>query len=75
VDASGRIREIFVDANGSIYGAGFMTAKIPLLAPGQNRTSTIYHRHGDWFGWGCVVFAAVTLLRDIVRMWQSRSRR
>jgi apolipoprotein N-acyltransferase len=75
VDASGRIRQILVDANGSIYGAGFMTAKIPLLAPGQNRTSTIYHRHGDWFGWGCVVFAVVTLLREIARTWRSRSLR
>jgi apolipoprotein N-acyltransferase len=58
VDANGRLRQIFSDAGGSVHGAGFMTADIPLLAPGEKRPPTFYNRHGDWFGWLCVTFAA-----------------
>jgi len=61
VDAHGRIREIFRDDAGSIYGAGVMTAQIPLLEPGQTRPSTFYHHHGDWFGWACVGIGVVAL--------------
>ena len=62
VDTSGRIREMFRDRDGSIYGKGFLTARIPLLASGGTRVQTFYNRHGDWFGWGCVILGAVCLL-------------
>jgi apolipoprotein N-acyltransferase len=65
VDSRGRIREIFRDENGSVYGAGFMTARIPVLAPGETRTPTFYNRHGDWFGWACVGIAGVAVLARI----------
>ena len=58
IDATGRLREIFRDENGSVYGAGFMTVKIPLLLPGEKRPPTFYNQHGDWFGWSCVALAA-----------------
>jgi apolipoprotein N-acyltransferase len=74
VDANGRIREVFVDGNGSIYGAGFMMAKIPLLAAGEKRPQTFYHQHGDWFGWSCVVFAVAALVRAMSRTWRFGSR-
>jgi apolipoprotein N-acyltransferase len=63
VDAHGRIREFFRDDAGSIHGPGFMTAEIPLLNPGETRPETVYHRYGDLFGWSCVVFAAMAVLR------------
>ncbi len=56
IDAQGRIRQVFRDQTGSIHGAGFLAAKIPLLARGTRET-TFYRRHGDWFAWGCVVVA------------------
>jgi len=59
VDAHGRLRQVFRDDRGTVYGPGFMTAEIPLLAPGQKRAPTFYHQHGDWFGWACVVIAGV----------------
>ena len=62
-DACGRLREFFKDGKETIYGAGFMTVRIPLLAPGERRSPTFYHLHGDWFGWGCVGFTALTLIR------------
>lgn len=54
IDAHGVVRQVFRDANGSIYGPGIMTAEIPMLTPGEKRELTFYNRHGDWFGWGCV---------------------
>jgi apolipoprotein N-acyltransferase len=57
IDATGRVREIFQDKTGSVYGMGTLTIDLPL----QNHSPTFYNRHGDWFGWGCVGFAAITL--------------
>ncbi|MGA2543245.1 MAG: apolipoprotein N-acyltransferase [Verrucomicrobiota bacterium] len=51
IDAQGRLREVFSVA-GNIYGAGFMTARIPLGRSGE-RGRTFYNLHGDWFGWSC----------------------
>jgi apolipoprotein N-acyltransferase len=62
VDAHGRLRQIFHDDRGAIYGAGFMTAEIPLLAPGEKRPPTFYHQHGDWFGWLCVGIAGMLVV-------------
>lgn len=59
VDSCGRIRQILHDQRRSIYGPGTMTVSVPILAPGERRPPTFYNRHGDWFGWGCVV---VTIL-------------
>jgi apolipoprotein N-acyltransferase len=63
VDEAGRIREIFSDKTGSVYGAGFVTMAIPIT---ENRTPTFYHQHGDWFGWGCVGFSALVTGRQFL---------
>jgi apolipoprotein N-acyltransferase len=55
IDGNGRVRKIFRDKTGSVYGAGAMTIEVPL----QKRAPTFYNRHGDWFGWGCVALMAV----------------
>ena len=67
-DSFGRLRGFFRDANGSVYGAGFMVAKIPLLRAGEKRAPTFYHQHGDWFGWGCVAVAGLALVRTRVSL-------
>ena len=54
VDANGRLREIFRDNTGSVYGVGAMTIELPLSQPGEKRAPTFYNQHGDWFGWLCV---------------------
>ena len=69
MDGHGRLREVFRDAGGTIYGPGFLTAQIPLLAPGGKRTPTFYHEHGDWFGWTCVALTSLTLLGRILRRY------
>ena len=66
-DAYGRLREIFLDNQGSIYGPGFMNVKIPLRAPGEKPPPTFYREHGDWFGWGCAAIAAAAALRAVVK--------
>ena len=55
-DAQGRLRRIF-EVSGNVYGAGFMTANIPLRL-GGDRSRTFYNRHGDWFGWSCCGLSA-----------------
>ena len=65
VDAHGRLRQVFRDDRGTIYGPGFMTAEIPLLARGEKRAPTYYHRHGDLFGWVCVGAAGLMMARRV----------
>jgi apolipoprotein N-acyltransferase len=67
VDAQGRLREVFRDNRGTIYGPGFLRTQIPLLAPGQHRAPTFYHRHGDWFGWACVGITGSMVVIRILR--------
>jgi apolipoprotein N-acyltransferase len=67
VDAYGRLHQILWDYHGSIYGTGFMTAEIPVLAPGQRHPPTFYNRHGDWFGWACVGIAGIMLVWRIAQ--------
>lgn len=55
MDANGRWRQLFSDENGSVYREGFMTVTIRL--PAGRHAQTFYNRHGNWFGWGCVVVA------------------
>jgi apolipoprotein N-acyltransferase len=62
VDRHGRLREIFHDSEGTVYGKGFLTTQIPLLD--RKRTPTFYNQHGDWFGWGCV---GITFLQIAMR--------
>jgi apolipoprotein N-acyltransferase len=57
IDSHGRLRQVFRDETGGIYGVGAMTIELPL--PDQKPAPTFYNRHGDWFGWGCVIVAAV----------------
>jgi apolipoprotein N-acyltransferase len=64
IDASGRVRDIFRDRSGSVYGVGTMTVDIPVTQSGAGRSPTFYHRHGDWFGWVCVVVAALVSVRS-----------
>ncbi|MGA9779673.1 MAG: apolipoprotein N-acyltransferase [Limisphaerales bacterium] len=64
IDASGRMREIFRDPGGSVYGAGALTVDVPVTQNGAGRAPTFYHRHGDWFGWTCVVVAVLVSIRS-----------
>lgn len=59
IDEFGRLRDVFTDENGSVYGNGFQTIEVPLLNEGETRTATFYHVFGDWFSWAC---SGVTLL-------------
>jgi len=65
VDSTGRLHEVNYRDSKDIYRAGFKIAKIPLLPDGQKREPTLYHRYGDWFGWGCVVLASLMFLNMI----------
>jgi apolipoprotein N-acyltransferase len=64
IDPAGRVREVFKDPGRTAYGAGTLTVDIPLTQAGVGREPTFYHRHGDWFGWACVVVAALVSIRS-----------
>jgi len=61
IDPQGRIRQIFRDPSGSVYGPGCITLDLPLPPPGQPHAPTFYNRHGDLFGWTCTAIAGVVL--------------
>jgi len=63
IDATGRVREMFRNNTGSVYGMGALTIDLPL----ETHAPTFYNRHGDWFGWGCVGFAAIALAMKKLR--------
>ena len=65
VDANGRLREIFRDKTGSVYGVGAMMIELPLSQPGEKRAPTFYNQHGDWFGWLCVGVTGILLVVKI----------
>jgi apolipoprotein N-acyltransferase len=72
VDSAGRLHEVNYRDSKDIYRAGFKVAKIPLLPDGQKREPTLYHRYGDWFGWGCVVLASLMFLNMLATEKLSR---
>ncbi|MGH7972979.1 MAG: apolipoprotein N-acyltransferase [Limisphaerales bacterium] len=72
IDAAGRLRQVFLDEQGSIYGAGYLAADIPLPSPDEPHLLTFYTRHGDWFGWSCVIVAGWLLLRRFARIIRDR---
>jgi apolipoprotein N-acyltransferase len=53
--AFGPIREVAVEGADAVYGRAYKVADIPLQSRAARRTPTFYTRHGDWFGWGCVL--------------------
>jgi apolipoprotein N-acyltransferase len=67
IDGHGRVENIFRDQRGSEYGPGAFTVDIPLLPADAKAAPTFYHRHGDWFGWSCVIVTAGWLATKISR--------
>jgi apolipoprotein N-acyltransferase len=67
IDAGGGMHEVYFAGSKDIYQAGFKTAAIPLRSSASPRRPTFYHRHGDWFGWACVVVTAASLALAIRR--------
>ncbi len=62
-DAVGIPHDLF-GATGSVYQPGFELVEIPLS---KDTGDTYYRRHGDVFGWTCVVWAVWTVLRSFRR--------
>lgn len=66
IDEQGRLRQIFTDDHGSVYGTGVAVFQVPLLRSGSVRTPTIFARFGDWFGWLCLLATGLGLvIRDV----------
>jgi hypothetical protein len=66
------MRQIFKDVTGSIYGTGAMTFELPL--PDEKPAPTFYNRHGDCFGWGCVVLTAALATKKLRRNYSNQTK-
>jgi len=70
VDDRGVLRDVLADAQGTIYGKGFLPVELPLPAAGTLHAQTFYTRHGDWFGWDCSGVALLWLAVKISKCWR-----
>src|SRR5205807_9639771 len=73
IDSRGHLRHVLQSASGDVYAPGFMTAKIPLRSAAEKREPTFYHRHGDFFGWGCVALSALVCVIHLGRRGSTRA--
>ena len=65
MDSLGRIYNVYFPGTKDVYGAGYKLVYVPVLN-GGTRPLTFYTRHGDWFGWGCVILSVLALTRVIM---------
>jgi apolipoprotein N-acyltransferase len=72
VDQHGAMHDVYFPDSKDIYQAGFKIAEVPLRV--GERPSTFYHRHGDWFGWGCVAVSAVLVMASVVQRRSAHDR-
>lgn len=61
IDPRGRIREVFFDSRGTIYGPGFLRVEIPVRRAAHPEAATFYNQHGDVFGWTCLGIGGLLL--------------
>lgn len=67
IDEQGRLRQIFTDDHGSVYGTGVAVFQVPLLRSGAVRAPTIFARFGDWFAWLCLSVVGLACLPKFPR--------
>lgn len=70
IDPHGRIRDYFRDAEGTIYGEGFLTFELPLPDKESRPGPTFYNRHGDVFGWFCVGIFTIPFALVLARRYR-----
>ena len=58
-DEFGILRETAFADGRSEYAAGYRIVKLPRQRPESWPARTFYNRHGDWFGWGCVLVSLI----------------
>ncbi len=73
VDRYGRIKQIFWDGAGTIYGPGVMTVQLPVPGAGGTQLSTFYRAYGDVFGWACTAAIVAALSTRRFARTQHRS--
>ncbi|MDR3458206.1 MAG: apolipoprotein N-acyltransferase [Verrucomicrobiae bacterium] len=66
INGCGRMENIFRDSAKNEYQTGVLTVEVPLLQPAEKSAATFYNRHGDWFGWGCVLLTSLRLCWNVI---------
>ena len=62
IDSRGRIHDAYFDNSDDVHQTGVKIVEVPLYGAAPSHPATLYHRHGDWFGWGCVGVVGVALV-------------
>lgn len=65
IDEFGRLREYLGQTTGDVYSEGYLICEVPA---GRRYKQTFYNRHGDWFGWSCVVAGGLVILPVLWRL-------
>ncbi|MFT4588308.1 MAG: apolipoprotein N-acyltransferase [Limisphaerales bacterium] len=60
-DKYGVLHGVEFENGQSIYEAGYKIVELEFRRPRAPGQTTFYNRHGDWFGWGCVLLSAALL--------------
>lgn len=60
VSSRGHLSEQYFAGTTDAYGPGYKRFEVPLLG-GARREPTFYRRHGEVFGWGCVLWSALNV--------------
>ncbi len=62
IDSRGRIDNAYFDNSDDMHQSGIKIVEVPLYGAAPSHPATFYHRHGDWFGWGCIGLVCVAFL-------------
>jgi len=62
IDSRGRINDSYFDNSDDVHQSGVKVVEVPLYGAAPSHPATFYHRHGDWFGWGCLGIVGVAFL-------------
>ncbi len=72
IDEHGAMRDVGFDNPKDVYRAGVKLVNVPF---GIARQRTFYNRHGDVFGWACVLIVTGTILPMLVNSIAKRRHR
>ncbi len=72
IDRFGGLNNVYFEGSTDIYQAGFKLVTIPVYSGTAKASPTFYNRHGDWFGWSCVLITTVAFAPTVLQWWRTR---
>jgi len=74
VDRNGRMHNVHFPDTSDVYRAGYKIVEVP-VGSRSKYVPTFYRQHGDFFGWGCILFGSLRWLAfEVQRGRKNRNR-